>query len=174
MILEILDQTEKKTTFSLSRILLGTFSLEIAISFLFYRNKTSIEKWCYVNVKLKLEIFRQNINFLYRSRSDNKTLLSKNCREFYQQQKMSPTALYCICWYCTKRLESGGEQRKRYTTNLCQENDALPLLLVNTRHIPHKQIWPLTFLIRFLASMPTISSCHPHLNERKEVIYCIT
>lgn len=34
----------KKKPFSLSRILLGTFSLEIAISFLFYRNKTSIEK----------------------------------------------------------------------------------------------------------------------------------
>lgn len=99
---------KKKTTFSLSRILLGTFSLEIAISFLFYRNKTSIEKWCYVNVKLKLEIFRQNINFLYRSRSDNKTLLSKNCREFYQQKNVTfRYALYLLILYKKVRIWRG-------------------------------------------------------------------
>lgn len=99
-----------------------------------------------------------------------KLFYHKIAGNFINNKKKSPTGMHCICWYCTKRLESGGEQRKRYTTNLCQENDADPLLLVNTRHIPHKQIWPLTFLIRSLASMPTISSCHPHLNERKEVI----
>lgn len=44
------ESNRKKTPpFSLSRILLGicTFSLEIAISFLFYRNKTIVENGCF-------------------------------------------------------------------------------------------------------------------------------
>lgn len=48
LILEILNQTEKNPPFSLSRILFGTFSLEIAISFLFYRNKTIVKNCCYI------------------------------------------------------------------------------------------------------------------------------